>query len=74
MRTASELFVSYFDGTREYYDLGVDPYETRNVVAYLSPRRRSVLERQLASLSQCDDGPSCRTADQAGVPGPRGGI
>ena len=46
-------FVTYVDGEHEYYDRRVDPYETRNIAASLSPARVSQLDDAAQRMTGC---------------------
>ncbi len=61
MRTATELYVEYVDGDREYYDLRRDPAELHNIAATLSASRLASLHRTLAALAGCR-GVTCQSA------------
>jgi N-acetylglucosamine-6-sulfatase len=59
LRTATETYVEYADGEREYYDLLADPYELRNSYAELPGWRRAELHAELIRLESCS-GAGCR--------------
>jgi arylsulfatase A-like enzyme len=60
IRTASELYVEYTDGEREYYNLDRDPDQLDNTAGRLSPADRKRLENMLHGLQNCQGG-NCRT-------------
>jgi arylsulfatase A-like enzyme len=68
MRTSSELYVEYADGSREYYDLRTDPLELHDVVDSLTAARLAVLHRELRSLAVCRGAISCDAAARVSVP------
>jgi arylsulfatase A-like enzyme len=57
LRFSDALYVEYFDGEKEYYDLRRDPLEMDNIVGTLSPQRLAQLHRMVVGLQ------SCRAAD-----------
>ena len=70
IRTTRYVYVEYFNGDRELYDLRVDPYQLRSV--HDAPQYSEtvrVLDRQLDVLKACS-ADSCRAARSA-PPGPR---
>ena len=69
LRTSKYLYVEYFDGERQLYDLRRDPYELTNIVARAPASLRTALARQLAALERCH-GRSCRRIeDRSPAPG-----
>jgi arylsulfatase A-like enzyme len=62
LRTASELYVEYATGEREYYDVAHDPYELHNLAGTASAGRLTTLHRALRRLHTCRGSVSCRTA------------
>ena len=64
VRTAGYRYTEYYrNGTydllfREYYDLGVDPWELENQVDALPPEQLDALSQQLAQYRNCD-GSAC---------------
>jgi N-acetylglucosamine-6-sulfatase len=62
LRTNSDTYVEYVDGSREYYDLTRDPLELHNTVDTLSPARLGQLHAALTQLANCHNGPACWTA------------
>lgn len=63
LRAADFNYVEYADGSREYYDLRLDPHELRNIFATLSPARRAGLRDALQAMRGCR-GQACWTASQ----------
>ena len=61
------LYVEYFDGERQLYDLRRDPYELTNIVARAPASLRTALARQLAALERCH-GRSCRRIEDRSPP------
>jgi N-acetylglucosamine-6-sulfatase len=68
LRTPRYLYVEYFDGERQLYDLRRDPYEMTNVVTRVPASVRTALSRQLEALEQCH-GASCRRIEDGSPPG-----
>ncbi|MBO2454346.1 sulfatase [Actinomadura barringtoniae] len=60
VRTASELYVEYENGDREYYDLSRDPYELGSLAAQMPPARQTELQGVLDGYRTCS-GASCRS-------------
>jgi N-acetylglucosamine-6-sulfatase len=75
MRMGSKVYTRYEQGTYEYYDLAVDPYQLHNALgrsdtAYAppDPATRGFYEQRLNALYSCrgHEGPgSCREAEDA---------
>jgi arylsulfatase A-like enzyme len=61
LRTATQLYVEYVTGEREWYDLTTDPFEMDNRYSDLTPQEAGALHEKLAQLQQCS-GSSCRAA------------
>jgi arylsulfatase A-like enzyme len=61
LRTATELYVEYVDGEREWYDLTTDPDELDNRYDELSADARAGLHDRLVALEGCR-GAGCRRA------------
>jgi N-acetylglucosamine-6-sulfatase len=61
LRTATELYVEYVDGEREWYDLTTDPDQLHNRYDELTPDARDALHNRLIELEACS-GASCRRA------------
>ncbi|MBW8485307.1 sulfatase family protein [Actinomadura parmotrematis] len=59
VRTASELYVEYENGDREYYDLARDPYELGNMYGQAPEARKAELRSALQSYRTCT-GLACR--------------
>ncbi|MFG2006617.1 sulfatase [Spirillospora sp. NPDC048911] len=59
VRTASELYVEYQNGDREYYDLTRDPYQLGNLYARMPAARRVELQGVLGAYRACAGG-NCR--------------
>ncbi|MFI0450832.1 sulfatase [Actinomadura sp. 6N118] len=59
VRTASELYVEYQNGDREYYDLTRDPYQLGNLYAQMPAARRTELQGVLGAYRTCA-GAACR--------------
>ncbi len=53
VRLPGAVYVEYFDGEREYYDLHKDPFERHNVYAQLSATAKARLHGVLAPLTRC---------------------
>lgn len=53
-------YTEWADGSREYYDLGADPYQLENAYDGLSEERRVELEARLRAQKDCA-GEECRT-------------
>jgi len=68
LRTPRYLYVEYFDGERQLYDLRRDPYELNNIVTRVPASVRTALSRQLEALEQCH-GASCRRIEDRSPPG-----
>jgi N-acetylglucosamine-6-sulfatase len=64
LRTATELYVEYVDGEREWYDLTTDPDQLHNRYAELPPDARVGLHDRLVRLEACR-GTGCRRAATA---------
>jgi arylsulfatase A-like enzyme len=62
VRTANSVFVSYADGTREYYNLARDPDELHNVAGKLSARQLARQRAALAALTECQGSTRCQAA------------
>lgn len=62
IRTASYVYIEYFDGSVEYYDLIADPYERENLVGRLDPTTLSDLNSWLEQLKTCR-AESCRSVE-----------
>jgi arylsulfatase A-like enzyme len=65
IRSPSWIYVRYFTGDREYYDIARDPYELHNLGPSLSPARVKVLNKLLDQLSTCHGAASCWDAAAA---------
>jgi N-acetylglucosamine-6-sulfatase len=61
LRTATELYVEYVDGEREWYDLTTDPDQLRNRYDELNGDQRAALHDRLVRLEACR-GAGCRRA------------
>src|SRR4051812_29060831 len=61
VRTATELYVEYVDGEREWYDLTTDPEQLINRYDELSQDARNGLHDRLVRLEACS-GAGCRRA------------
>jgi arylsulfatase A-like enzyme len=59
VRTATELYVEYATGEREYYDLARDPDELDNRAATVSASRLTPLRRVLHQLQSCKGAVAC---------------
>jgi arylsulfatase A-like enzyme len=64
IRLAHSLYVEYADGTREYYETRLDPFQLHNAYAALSTQFRRALHRQVKQLVRCQGGASCHRADR----------
>jgi arylsulfatase A-like enzyme len=66
LRFRRALYVQYDDSRYrpEYYKLGKDRLERRNVIRKLSRKRRAHLRALVRRFAACDDGRSCRKADR----------
>ena len=62
LRLFDELYVEWFDGTREYYDLAADPYQLRNAFGILDPAAADYLAAELRAVKQGDDDPVVATS------------
>jgi N-acetylglucosamine-6-sulfatase len=60
IRTSSEKYIEYADGTRELYELNADPYELNN--SYEAATPPDVLAARLQALKNCA-GDSCQAAE-----------
>lgn len=63
LRTPRSLYVEYVTGEREYYDLRRDPFELRNLAAYLPPGRLRRLHRALVRIERCHGARACWRAE-----------
>jgi hypothetical protein len=61
LRTATDLYVEYVDGEREWYDLTTDPDQLHNRYYELSQDARDGLHDRLVWLEACH-GAGCRRA------------
>jgi arylsulfatase A-like enzyme len=61
LRTATELYVEYVDGEREWYDLTTDPEQLHNRYGELGADARAGLHDRLVRLEACR-GAGCRRA------------
>jgi N-acetylglucosamine-6-sulfatase len=61
VRTATELYVEYVDGEREWYDLTTDPDQLHNRYDELTQDARDALHNRLVELEACS-GAGCRRA------------
>jgi arylsulfatase A-like enzyme len=61
LRTATDLYVEYVDGGREWYDLTVDPQQLHNRYNELPPDAKAGLHDRLVELEACR-GAGCRRA------------
>ena len=54
MRTATERYIRYADGSEEYYDHSKDPYEWKNLAATsdLSRFKKWLPEKEVSSKAQ----------------------
>ncbi|MCK6540684.1 MAG: sulfatase [Anaerolineales bacterium] len=64
IRTETYLYVEYFDGTIEFYDLAADPYERQNLAAEMRPETLSNLNSWLEQLKTCQ-AEGCRDIENA---------
>lgn len=64
LRTATELYVEYVDGEREWYDLTTDPNELHNRFNELAADAKTGLHDRLVLLEACR-GAGCRLASTA---------
>jgi N-acetylglucosamine-6-sulfatase len=62
MRTPDFLYVEYFDGELEYYDLHTDPFELNNLAPLLGQPQLAQLHSELQALENCHGGPACWAA------------
>jgi N-acetylglucosamine-6-sulfatase len=62
IRTATELYVEYGTGDREYYDIAHDPDELHNLAATASRTRLAALGHALHRLHTCKGTAACRTS------------
>ncbi len=59
VRLPGAVYVEYFDGEREYYDISKDPFERHNIYPSLSAATKSRLHTILKPLTTCHgNGPS----------------
>ena len=56
---ASDTYVEYADGEREYYDVRKDPNELHNAISRVPAQRLSQLKAMLHQLEKCS-GKECR--------------
>lgn len=72
LRTAQWTYVSYSDGSHEFYNRMRDPYELHNVYASLSAARKAALQRRLNLMTQCHGAAQCWAAavPTPGAPAP----
>lgn len=66
VRTATSVYVSYADGSREYYDLAKDPDELHNLAGTMSARQLARHRTTLAALTECDGSAACQAAARSG--------
>jgi arylsulfatase A-like enzyme len=64
IRTTSFLYVEYFDGTVEFYDLISDPFETDNLADALDAETLSTLHDWLEQLKTCKAA-NCRAVEES---------
>lgn len=62
VRSASDVYVEYANGEREYYDLLKDPYQLENAAARLAPPHLERLKARVGALKNCKAA-SCRSAE-----------
>lgn len=62
IRTETFLYVEFFDGSLEFYDLITDPYERNNIAGMLDAATLSSLHDWLEQLKTCE-AESCRNAE-----------
>lgn len=62
VRTSGRLYVEYTNGEREYYDLGVDPYQLENSYRSADPALVTEMKRKLDALRGCEEA-GCREAE-----------
>jgi N-acetylglucosamine-6-sulfatase len=62
VRTGNHLYVSYADGEKEIYNLGLDPYELENRYPTASKALKDRLRGRLSSLARCT-GEECWAAE-----------
>lgn len=71
LRTAQWTYVSYADGSHEFYDRTRDPFELHNVYASLPTARKTALQRRLHLLTHCHGAAACWAA---ALPSPSGAL
>jgi len=64
VRTENYSYIEFYDGERELYDLGVDPYELQSIYKTAPASLLTQLSGWLKALRGCV-GPACRTLDVA---------
>lgn len=64
IRTATYVYIEYFDGTIEYYDLVADPYERENLAGELAPATLANLNSWLEQLKTCQ-AETCRAVEDS---------
>jgi arylsulfatase A-like enzyme len=64
IRMATEVYVEYANGEKEYHDLAADPHELRNTFAALPADRKAALHAALDAVANCHDAAGCRAAEQ----------
>lgn len=62
IRSASDVYVEYANGEREYYDLLKDPHQMENAAPSLAPPHLERLKARVAALKNCKAA-SCRSAE-----------
>jgi arylsulfatase A-like enzyme len=63
IRSATELYVEYADGEKEYHDLVADADELRNTYASLPDDRKAALHAALDAVQTCHGAASCRDSE-----------
>jgi arylsulfatase A-like enzyme len=68
VRTHRWLYVEYFTGERELYDIRRDPYELHNIVRSAPARVVRALHREVRALGRCR-AEGCRVVEARSLPG-----
>ena len=68
IRLTNAVYVEYFDGEREYYNIRSDPDERNNTYARLSSAEKTRLHATLVGLAQCHGTTGAHSCWAAGQP------
>lgn len=64
IRSATNLYVEYADGEKEFHDLVADPNELRNTFSALSSEEKAALHATLEAVKNCHDAKNCAAAER----------